>query len=117
MDVRVKHIIEVFSAELQHDLSEEAVSKRVNLSAARLRQLFKKDTGLSPMKYLKRLRMIRAAKLLRSSFLSIKEIASRTGSGDTSHFVRDFRKEYGLRPTEFRVRSQRSRKSVKLARG
>lgn len=115
MDARVKHVVELFAVELSRSLSEEAVSRQVNLSPARLRQLFKKETGLSPMRYLKRLRMTKAARLLKSSFLSIKEIASRTGSGDTSHFVRDFRKQYGLRPTEFRVRSQRSSKSVKAA--
>jgi transcriptional regulator GlxA family with amidase domain len=114
MDARVKHVIALFNKDLASRLSEERVSKHVNLSSARLRQLFKKETGLSPIKYLKRLRMKNAAKLLRSSFLSIKEVASQCGSGDTSHFVRDFRKHYGLRPTEFRTRSQGSRKAVKL---
>jgi transcriptional regulator GlxA family with amidase domain len=114
MDARVKHVIELFRADLTQRLSEGTVSKRVNVSPARLRQLFKKETGLSPIKYLKRLRMRGAAKLLKSSFYSIKEIAFQTGSGDASHFVRDFRKHFGLRPTEFRARSQRTRKHLRV---
>jgi transcriptional regulator GlxA family with amidase domain len=107
MDARVKHVINLFDRELPRRICQEAISKQVNLSSARFRQLFKKETGLSPIRYIKLLRMSKAAKLLRSSFLSIKEIASLTGSGDASHFVRDFRKQYGLRPTEFRTQSRR----------
>jgi len=110
MDIRVRYVIKLFNEGLSDKFSEETVSKHVNLSPARLRQLFKKDTGLSPIRYLKRLRMNSAAKLLQSSFLSIKEIASQAGFGDSSHFVRDFRTHYGLTPTEFRTRSQRFKK-------
>jgi two-component system response regulator YesN len=113
MDARVKHVIKLFRRDLARKLPEEIISKHVNLSPTRLRQLFKKDTGLSPIKYLKLLRMKEAANLLRSSFLSIKEIASQAGSGDTSHFVREFKRKYGLRPTEFRDRSRQSRSGSK----
>src|SRR5258708_26264186 len=101
MDIRIQCVIKLFNRELHKKLKEEAVAKSVNLSSARLRQLFKKEMGLSPARYLKRLRLNIAASLLRSSFLSVKEIASQTGSGDASHFVRDFKKHFGLRPMEF----------------
>ncbi len=54
------------------------------------------------------LRVERAASLLGTSFLTIKEIAFQTGSGDISHFVRDFKKYYGVTPGEFRLRGKRS---------
>src|SRR5882724_9344377 len=104
MDLRVKRIIEIIDERLTDKLSEEILSKTVNLSAARLRQLFKKATGLSTMQYIKRVRVKRATHLLRTSFLSIKEVTFRSGLRDVSHFVRDFKKQYGVTPSEFRAR-------------
>jgi AraC family transcriptional regulator of arabinose operon len=112
MDARVKHVIELLNREPSRKHSEKTLSKRVNLSPARLRQLFTKDVGLSPIRYLKSLRMKRAAQLLRSSFLSIKEIAFETGSGDTSHFVRGFKVRYGLTPSQFRAKCDPRRDAI-----
>ncbi len=108
METRVAAVIDLMRESQADHLSIRTLAKGVNLSAARLRQLFKRETGLSPSKYLKQLQMNSAAQLLRSSFLSIKEISFRSGARDTSHFVRDFKKQYGVTPGEFRTRSRRS---------
>ncbi len=107
MDRRVKQIIRTIMRRLADRLSEQALARSVNLSPARLRQLFKKETGLSPMQYVKRLRMKRSAILLRTSFLSIKEVSFQSGASDVSHFVREFKKYYDLTPTEFRAECNR----------
>lgn len=57
---------------------------------------------MSPIKYLKLLRMEKAKHLLETSFLSVKEITYRVGINDESHFVRDFKKTYGKAPTQYR---------------
>lgn len=57
---------------------------------------------MSPIHYLKSLRMERAKELLEKSFLSVKEIAHRVGLNDESHFVRDFKLIYGLTPMSYR---------------
>ena len=46
--------------------------------------------------------MKEAAVLLSTTFLSVKEIMARVGFSDESHFVRDFKKIYGMTPTEYR---------------
>lgn len=43
-----------------------------------------------------------AKDLLETSFLNIKEIMSRVGFRDQSHFARDFRSTFGLSPIEYR---------------
>jgi AraC-like DNA-binding protein len=43
--------------------------------------------------------------LLTTTFLSVKEIASRVGLADESHFVRDFKRIYGMTPSEYRTRA------------
>ena len=46
--------------------------------------------------------MREATVLLSTTFLSIKEVMVRVGFGDESHFVKDFKKIYGMTPTEYR---------------
>ena len=69
MDVRVKATIGWMQRSLASQLSMIALSNSVNLSPARLRQLFKKDTGRSPLQYLRNLRMQKAEELITTIFL------------------------------------------------
>jgi transcriptional regulator GlxA family with amidase domain len=100
-------VISIMQEYLATELSVCSLSSSVNLSPTRLRQLFKSETGRSPMRCLRELRTRRAEQLLQSSFLSIKEIAFQCGARDISHFVRDFKTQHGLTPREFRMRKRR----------
>ena len=107
MDARVKTAINMLHQSLTKQLSMCALSKSVNLSSTRLRELFKRDTGRSPLLYLRELRMQQAERLLGSTFLSVKEVAFLSGLRDVSHFARDFKKRHSVTPSEFRDRIQR----------
>jgi AraC-like DNA-binding protein len=78
------------------------MAESVNLSPPYFCYLFKTITGVPPAKYLKSLRMQQAASLLTTTFLSVKEIVRRVGVTDESHFVRDFKRIYGVTPSEYR---------------
>src|SRR5688572_8226364 len=65
----------------------------------RLCRVFRSETGMSPIQYLRSVRMERARELLQTSFLSVREIARQAGLGDHSHFSRDFKRTYGSTPT------------------
>ena len=56
------------------------------------------------MQHLKDVRMRRAENLLRTSFLSIKQIADEAGHISSSHFSREFKKVFGVSPTTYRRR-------------
>jgi hypothetical protein len=92
------------------------MAKQVNLSRARLCYLFKSESGMSAYRYLKSLRMKEAAVLLSTTFLSVKEIMARVGFGDESHFVKDFKKIYGMTPTEYRKSKANSNVHVSVLR-
>ena len=102
MDARVAAVIGIMRESLSDQHSVGTLSKRVNLSATRLRQLFKRETGRSPVQYLRDLRMQHAEGLLKSTFLSVKEVAFISGVKDVSSFVRYFKTRYGLTPSKFR---------------
>ena len=47
-------------------------------------------------------KMEHSANLLTATFRTVKEIVEMCGFRDESHFVRDFKKIYGMTPTEYR---------------
>ena len=99
---RVKRVIELMQGDPSRNLNLRKMAQSVNLSAPYFCFLFKSITGVPPAKYLKSLRMQQAAMLLSTTFLSVKEIVIRVGLTDESHFVRDFKRIYGVTPSEYR---------------
>lgn len=80
----------------------EEVAREVNLSGSRLRHLMRAELGVPVHRYLKRQRLIRARKLVESTFLTVKEIAATTGFEDVSHFLRDYKTAFGDSPSQAR---------------
>ncbi len=56
------------------------------MSARSLQRLFKSKTGMTVMEYLQQLRLCQAALLLRSTSLSISEVAGQCGYEDSNYF-------------------------------
>src|SRR2546425_4473476 len=102
MDLRVEKLVALMRNDLTQRLPLIKMAQLVNLSRARLCYLFKSESGIPASRYLKSLRMKAATVLLSTTFLSVKEIMVRVGFGDESHFVKDFKKIYGMTPTEYR---------------
>ncbi|MBA3240337.1 MAG: helix-turn-helix transcriptional regulator [Acidobacteria bacterium] len=89
---------------LHRELSLEEIAQSVNLSASRFRHLFKAETGIAPAQYLKVIRMRRARELIATTYLTMKQVMSRVGGRDRTHFAKDFKRIYGLTPAEYRDR-------------
>ncbi|MBV9925477.1 MAG: helix-turn-helix transcriptional regulator [Acidobacteria bacterium] len=99
----MRDVIQVLQKDLGREIPVEELARLVNLSASHLRLLFRKETGVTPDRYLKSLRIEKATELLENSFLSVKEIMLKVGVGDLSHFVRDFKTARGLTPRQYRT--------------
>lgn len=102
MDGRICHIKEKILNDIKYHWTLESMSKEVNLSNSHLLKLFKSETGMTPITFVRKERLKRARVLLETSFLQIQEIAFKVGVSDISQFTRDFKREYALTPTEFR---------------
>ena len=101
-DFRIAEAIRLIESDFEQDFDFNRLAETLNLSASRLRHLFKKQTGVSFRKYLRKVRMKQAKQVLETSFLNVQETAHRVGIRDSSHFVRDFEKEFGLSPEKYR---------------
>ena len=102
MAERVKRVIELMQGDPSQNFTLGKMAQSVNLSGPYFCYLFKSITGVSPAKYLKTLRMQQSTVLLTTTFLRVKEIVRHVGLADESHFVRDFKRLYGMTPSEFR---------------
>jgi AraC-like DNA-binding protein len=79
-----------------------ALAAEFRLSPAYLQRLFKKETGIRLGEWLSEQRLRRAAHLLSSSYLSIKEIAHAAGYEHTSSFIRAFERRFRRAPAHYR---------------
>lgn len=80
------------------------IAGAVNLGTSHFTRLFRAATGLTPLQYLRSLRLQQARRLLEASFFTVKEVMAAVGYNDPSHFTRDFVRTHGLTPTEVRTR-------------
>jgi AraC-like DNA-binding protein len=66
-------------------------------------RLFKRETGVTPYRYVLQARIRRAVGLLAETSRSVTEIAFDVGFGDLSNFLNAFRREIGCSPRQYRL--------------
>lgn len=81
-----------------------SLADEVHLSRSQLVRAFDATVGMSPMAYLRRMRVTRMARLLATTDLSIAEATREVGWKNQFHASRCFHARYGISPTEFRRR-------------
>jgi len=103
MDIRISWATAEIERRLTEPLDLKGLAAAVNLSPSRFAHLFRSQAGVSPLRYLRELRMQRARVLLEETFLSVKEVMAEVGCNDPSHFARDFKRCYGMAPRDWRT--------------
>ena len=103
MDQRIASAIEQIDAHLADPLDVRQLAASVNLSESRFAHLFRAETGVSPMRFVRERRMARARGLLEGTYLSVKDVMTTVGCNDPSHFARDFRRYHGTAPRHWRA--------------
>ncbi len=102
MDRRIEIVIAEMEAQISRPWTTAELAALVNLSESRFRHFFKQETSCTPAQYLRARRIEKVAVLLRTTFLTIKQISSVVGLKGGSQLVREFRKVYGVTPTSYR---------------
>jgi transcriptional regulator GlxA family with amidase domain len=69
-------------------------------------RIFRQIMGRSPIDYLIRLRIHKAAQLLRREPMRVKEVSAAVGFTDSNYFTRQFRNVMGASPREYRRASR-----------
>jgi AraC-like DNA-binding protein len=101
-DKRISTVKETISSNFQKCWTVDELAETIKLSKSRFKELFRQKTQLSPIQFVRHLRFEKVKELLETTHLTVKEIGFAVGINDQSGFVRDFKKKYGLTPTEYR---------------
>ncbi|MEU6038792.1 AraC family transcriptional regulator [Actinomadura sp. NPDC047616] len=101
-DTRVRTVIALMRDRLAEPLTLADLAGEVYLSVYHLVRVFKAATGETPHRYLTRLRIEEAQRLLRNSDLPIAEIAPRCGFASPGALSAAFLRETGMRPSAYR---------------
>ena len=99
--LRVKGFIDNnYKKEIQvNDLSDA-----FQLTTSHLCRSFRENLGVTPTKYIRKLRIHEAERLICETNLSIAEISYAVGFNDPNYFARVFRERYGFAPSNHPVR-------------
>lgn len=90
------------------ELSVEFLSRELALSRVHLYKKMMELTGCSPVEFIRKIRLQRAAQLLEKSELTIAEIAYTVGFSSRKYLTKYFKDEYKVSPTEYLENRQKN---------
>lgn len=98
----VRKALEFIRAEYMNKIGIAEIAKHCGYSEFYLMKLFKQYTGESCVDYVNNYRLTVAGRQLRDTDDDIAAIAYAVGFNNVSYFNRQFRRQYGMTPREFR---------------
>ncbi|GGD46985.1 helix-turn-helix domain-containing protein [Paenibacillus nasutitermitis] len=102
-DVWLSSSIAYMHTHYMERISVQDVANYASVHRGYFSKVFAERTGLSPVKYLQKLRMEKATELLRAGVLTIEEVALTLGYLDSYSFTHAFSKYYGMPPGQWRT--------------
>lgn len=98
----IREIKKYIEENYMEEISLGQLAELVDMNASYLSSVFKKETGMTYSEYLILCRVKQASRLLVETNLSIGEIAHQSGYQDARYFSKQFSKQVGLKPSEYR---------------
>ncbi|WP_238392539.1 AraC family transcriptional regulator [Paenibacillus antri] len=104
----VQAVIGFMERRIDEPLTLGEISQAMHVTKARLKEVFKEQTGQSVMRYFSLMKMERAKKIIREEACSFSEVAERLGFATPQYFSNAFKKLTGASPSEY-ARSVKAR--------
>ena len=103
VEKKLQVVLEHIEQNLDEKLTLDSIAKQVNLSKYYLCRLFARYLAISPHQYIIQKRIEKSKRLLKQELsLQIVEIAFDCGFASHSHFNRQFNKNVGISPRDYR---------------
>lgn len=103
---KVDKALAYIQANYDKDLNMAVVSNYVSMNYSLFSYAFKQYTGQNFVNYLKELRMQEAKRLLAETDMRVIEVSRRVGYENEKHFMKTFKSQNGVSPTEYRKNMQ-----------
>lgn len=109
----MQSVTEFISGNLENtELGPEDLADHLQISIRNLYRRFKEMDQLPPKDFIKDYRISLAAKLLRTTTLTVQEIIYQCGFGNRSHFYKEFDKRFQMAPKEYRNQNKQKDSSL-----
>ncbi|MEV0703177.1 helix-turn-helix domain-containing protein [Saccharopolyspora sp. NPDC050389] len=89
---------------LDHDLPVAELAEHASMSLRTFNRQFRRQVGISPVRWLTRQRLWLACQLLETTDLTVERIAQRCGYTHAVPLRQHFRRECGMSPSDYRAR-------------
>ena len=86
----------------QRSLTVEVIAKVCKLNRSYFSKLFKERKGCPPQEFLIRMRLGKAAEMMKTTSISISDITTAVGYPNQLHFSKLFKQRYGVSPQKWR---------------
>lgn len=103
----INNALAYINANYQLGITVEDVSKHLYMNLSYFSELFTKETGVNPSKYLMNIRMSNAMMFLQNTNMTIGKIALAVGMTPLA-FTNAFKKRYRYTPQEYRRKSDKT---------
>ena len=103
---RLREAIILMERNLEQPLSIRELVAQLGLSQRQLERLFRRHTGVSPVRYYVDVRLDRARGLVTQTELPIVDVAAACGFGSAAQFTRTYKQRFGLVPSKDRIESR-----------
>lgn len=97
----IDELLEWAPSHLRQDLSVEAMAARCAMSPRHFARVFAQQTGVTPARFVERLRVTAVRELLEDTTLSMKQIAQRSGFAGTDSMRRAFMRVFAVAPSRY----------------
>ena len=101
-DERITRSIHQMESHPEQAFSVPDIARRAGMSISLFNKKFKDAVGLSPLKYIISLRLEKVKFYLRTTNLSISEIAYITGFSDSNYMIKYFHQHFSITPARYR---------------
>jgi AraC-like DNA-binding protein len=98
----IKKAIEIIERNYDQNIQLATIAEELGMSPVYLSEFFKLQTGVTFRSYLLQVRMAEAIRLLKDPTIKVYEVSYRVGYAKVEHFVKLFKKHYGMTPSEYR---------------
>lgn len=83
------------------DFDVNALAQSIGMSRSSLSRKLKSITGLTPLEYIKKIKMQHAKKMLEDPNKNVSDVAMMLGYFNRKHFTGCFKDEFGITPSEY----------------
>lgn len=106
----ISQVLEIVKKNIDNtDFSVEDLSKAMFMSRATMYKKITALTGITPVEFIRSVRLKHAAQLLEKTQMTVSEIAFDVGFNNIKYFVKYFKEEFNVLPTAYRSARRQKR--------